>query len=121
MWTNQTTGQKATQTRLAVDGFFSAAVPVVEGRNQIEVIARASDGSIGRDSITVYYESGNQKSLELEVFLEKEKTSNCRLNGSARVKRKSNRKRSTAGKPACGARKNCRLKPKARRAEVALT
>jgi hypothetical protein len=63
----------ATQTRLAADGFFSAVVPVVEGRNQIEVIARASDGSIGRDSITVYYESGNQKSLELEVFLEKEK------------------------------------------------
>jgi Mg-chelatase subunit ChlD len=70
---NQTTGQKATQTRLAADGFFSAAVPVVEGRNQIEVIARATDGSIGRDSITMYYESGNQKSLDLEVFLEKEK------------------------------------------------
>jgi len=70
---NQTTGQKANQTRLAADGFFSSAVPVVEGRNQIDVIARASDGSIGRDSITVYYQSGNQKSLDLEVFLEKER------------------------------------------------
>ena len=70
---NQTTGQKATQTRLAADGFFASAVQVVEGRNQIDVIARASDGSTGRDSITVYYQSGNQKSLELEVFLEKEK------------------------------------------------
>jgi hypothetical protein len=70
---NQTMGQKATQLRLAADGFFSSAVPVVEGRNQIEVIARASDGSTGRDSITVYYQSGNQRSLELEVFLEKEK------------------------------------------------
>ena len=70
---NQTMGQKATQFRLAADGFFSSAVPVVEGRNQIEVFARASDGSTGRDSITVYYQSGNQKSLELEVFLEKEK------------------------------------------------
>jgi Mg-chelatase subunit ChlD len=70
---NQTIGQKATQLRLAADGFFSSAVPVTEGRNQIEVSARASDGSIGRDSITVYYQSGNQKSLELEVFLEKEK------------------------------------------------
>jgi Mg-chelatase subunit ChlD len=70
---NQTTGQKATETRLAADGFFSSAVQVVEGQNQIEVIARASDGSTGRDSITVYYQSGNQKSLELEVFLEKEK------------------------------------------------
>lgn len=70
---NQTTGQKATQLRLAADGFFSSAVPVAEGRNQIEVYARASDGSNGRDSITVYYQSGNQKSLELEVFLEKER------------------------------------------------
>ena len=70
---NQTTGQKATQVRLAADGFFSSAVPVADGRNQIEVFARASDGSTGHDSITVYYESGNQKSLELEVFLEKEK------------------------------------------------
>ena len=70
---NQTTGQKATQTRLAADGFFASAVQVVDGQNQIEVIARASDGSTGRDSITVYYQPGNQKSLELEVFLEREK------------------------------------------------
>lgn len=70
---NQTMGQKATQLRLAADGFFSSAVPVVEGRNQIEVLARASDGSNGRDAITVFYQSGNQKSLELEVFLEKER------------------------------------------------
>jgi Mg-chelatase subunit ChlD len=70
---NQTSGQKATQLRLAADGFFSSAVPVVEGRNQIEVVARASDGSNGRDSITVYYQTGTQKSLELEVFLEKER------------------------------------------------
>jgi hypothetical protein len=48
-------------------------VPVVEGQNQIEVLARASDGSNGRDSITVYYQSGTQKSLELEIFLEKER------------------------------------------------
>jgi von Willebrand factor type A domain len=70
---NQTSGQKATQVRLAADGFFSSAVPVVEGRNQIDVFARASDGSNGRDSVTIYYQSGTQKSLELEVFLEKEK------------------------------------------------
>jgi hypothetical protein len=70
---NQTTGQKATQTRLAADGFFSSAVPVVEGRNQIDVYARASDGSNGRDSITVFYQTGTQKSLDLEVFLEKER------------------------------------------------
>jgi von Willebrand factor type A domain/Glucodextranase, domain B len=70
---NQTSGQKATQVRLAADGFFSSAVPVVEGRNQIDVFARASDGSNGRDSVTIYYQSGTQKSLELEVFLEKER------------------------------------------------
>jgi von Willebrand factor type A domain/Glucodextranase, domain B len=70
---NQTTGQKASHLRLAADGFFSSAVPVVEGQNQIEVLARASDGSNAHDSITVYYQSGNKKSLELEVFLEKEK------------------------------------------------
>ena len=70
---NQTIGQKATQLRLAADGFFSSAVPVTEGRNQIDVLARASDGSNARDTITIYYQSGNQKSLELEIFLEKEK------------------------------------------------
>jgi Mg-chelatase subunit ChlD len=70
---NQTSGQRASQLRLAADGFFSAAVPVVEGRNRIDVFARASDGSNGKDSITIDYRSGNQKSLELEVFLEREK------------------------------------------------
>jgi Mg-chelatase subunit ChlD len=70
---NQTSGQKATNLRLAADGFFSSAVPVVEGRNQIDVFARASDGTTGRDSITVYYQPGTQKSLDLEVFLEREK------------------------------------------------
>ena len=70
---NQTTGQKATQLRLAADGFFASAVPVVEGRNQIDVLARASDGSNSRETINIYYQSGNQRSLELEVFLEKEK------------------------------------------------
>jgi hypothetical protein len=71
---NQTMGQKATNMRLAADGFFSSAVPVVEGRNQIEVFARASDGSTGRDTITVNYQMSNQKSLDLEIFLEKEKS-----------------------------------------------
>ena len=70
---NQTMGQKASQLRLAADGFFSSAVPVVEGRNQIEVLARAGDGSNGRATITIDYQSGARKSLELEVFLDKEK------------------------------------------------
>jgi Mg-chelatase subunit ChlD len=70
---NQTTGQKATHLRLAADGFFSSAVPVAEGRNQIDVFARASDGSTKRDSLSIYYEPGNQRSLELQVFLERER------------------------------------------------
>jgi Mg-chelatase subunit ChlD len=70
---NQTTGEKATQLRLAADGFFSSAVPVAEGRNQIDVFARASDGSTKRDSVSIYYQSGTQRSLDLEVFLEREK------------------------------------------------
>ena len=48
--------------------------PLFQGlADQIDVIVRASDGSTGKDLITVYYQSGNQKSLELEVFLEREK------------------------------------------------
>ena len=70
---NQTTGQKATQLRLAADGFFSSAVPVAQGQNQIDVFARASDGSSKRDSISIFYQPGNQRSLDLEVFLEREK------------------------------------------------
>ena len=77
---NQTTGQKATQLRLAADGFFSSAVPVIEGKNQIDVLARASDGANGRESITIYYQPGTQKSLDLEVFLEKEKNLQLEVN-----------------------------------------
>lgn len=70
---NQTTGQRASQLRLAADGFFSSALPVVEGLNRIEVLARASGGPLGRDSKTVYYQRGDQRSLDLEIFLEKER------------------------------------------------
>lgn len=70
---NETTGQKASHLRLAADGFFSAAVPVVEGLNRIQVSARSSDGLFGRDSVAVHYQPGGKRSLELEVFLEKEK------------------------------------------------
>ena len=71
--TNETIQQKALQSRLAVDGFFASAVPVVEGLNRIQVLVRASDGSIGRETISVHYEPGAQRSLDLEIFLEREK------------------------------------------------
>lgn len=77
---NQTIGQNATQLRLAADGFFSSAVPVTEGKNQIDVLARASDGTNTRESIMVYYQPGTQKSLDLEVFLEKEKNLQLEVN-----------------------------------------
>ena len=73
--TNETTEQKALQSRLAADGFFASAVPLIEGLNRIQVLARTRDGSIGRDTITVHYQSGAERSLELEVFLENEKRS----------------------------------------------
>jgi hypothetical protein len=71
--TNETIQQKAFQSRLALDGFFASAVPVVEGLNRIQVLGRASDGSIGRDTVTVRYEPGGKRSLDLEIFLENEK------------------------------------------------
>jgi hypothetical protein len=58
---------------LAADGFFSSAVPVTEGLNRIRVSARASDGSIGRETVSVHYQPGGDRSLDLEVFLDKEK------------------------------------------------
>jgi hypothetical protein len=102
---NQTTGQKASQLRLAADGFYSSAVPVVEGRNQIEVLARASDGSSGRATITVDYQSGTRKSLELEVFLDKEKKLQLEVDrlgrSSAEIQREVERNRQDGlGRPA---------------------
>jgi von Willebrand factor type A domain len=73
--TNETIGQKALRSRLAADGFFASAVPVMEGLNRLQVLARASDGSVGRDTITVHYQPGKERSLALEVFLENEKRS----------------------------------------------
>lgn len=70
---NVTTGQKASHLRLAADGFFSAALPMAEGLNRIQVLARASGGATARDSVSIYYQRGDQRSLDLEVFLEKEK------------------------------------------------
>jgi hypothetical protein len=70
---NQTTGEKATRLRLGADGLFGAAIPLAEGANQLEVFARSSDGATNRANVTVYYQAGAQKSLDLEIFLEREK------------------------------------------------
>jgi len=71
---NETSGQRASLLRLGADGFFSSSIPVVEGLNRIQVMARAGDGAIGRHSVSIYYERGTQRSLELEVFLAREKS-----------------------------------------------
>ena len=73
--TNETMGQKALRSRLAPDGFFASAVPVVAGLNRIQVLARASNGLVGRDTITLNYQPGKERSLDLEIFLEREKRS----------------------------------------------
>ncbi len=71
---NQTTGKRATQMRLEADGFFSSALLMAEGLNRIQVLARASGGAIGKDTISVFYQRAVERSLDLEVFLEKEKS-----------------------------------------------
>jgi hypothetical protein len=73
--TNETIWQQAFRSRLAPDGFFASAVPVVEELNQIQVLARASNGLVGRDTITLNYQPGKERSLDLEIFLEREKRS----------------------------------------------
>jgi hypothetical protein len=105
---NQTTGQKATQLRLAADGFFSSAVPVAQGLNQIEVFARASDGSSKRDSVSIYYQPGNQRSLDLEVFLEKEKNLKLEVERLGKARRKSRRETEKVEKIAWGGRNSYR-------------
>lgn len=74
--TNQTLARRSTQMRLAADGFFSAAVPMREGKNRIRVLARSSTGAVSQKLITVDFRQGGQRSMELEVFLEKERQLN---------------------------------------------
>ena len=83
---NETTGIKAPHLRLAADGFFSGAVPVVEGANRIQVVARASDGSLARETITVNYRRSNQRSVDVQVFLENEKSLDLQVERLGRSK-----------------------------------
>ena len=74
--TNETLQRRSDQLRLAADGFFSAAVPMKEGKNRIQVLARSSTGGVSRKFITVNFRRGGKQSMELEVFLEKERQLN---------------------------------------------
>ena len=44
-----------------------------EGKNRIQVLARSSTGGVARKYITVDFRRGGRQSMELEVFLEKER------------------------------------------------
>jgi hypothetical protein len=55
---NQTLGRDATELVQKADGGFGALVPVVQGRNVIEVAARATDGSQARAQVVVHHLPG---------------------------------------------------------------
>jgi hypothetical protein len=57
---NLTTGKPADVERARADGNFGALVPLQEGKNKLEVYARASDGAESRAQITVVYVPGTQ-------------------------------------------------------------
>ena len=54
------------------------------------MVVRASDGSVGRDTITVHYQPGKIRYLDLEVSLERER--NLKLEVERLEKSLSNRK-----------------------------
>lgn len=56
--TNRTTDSPADQVQLNVDGSWTALVPLEVGRNEIEVVARADDGRIARQTITLQHAPG---------------------------------------------------------------
>jgi len=74
--TNETLQRRSNQLRLAADGFFSAAVAMQEGKNRIRVLARSASGAVSQKFITVDFRRGGQRSMDLEVFLEKERQLN---------------------------------------------
>ncbi|HYB12598.1 MAG TPA: VWA domain-containing protein, partial [Myxococcota bacterium] len=57
---NLTTGKPADVERAKADGSFGALVPLQEGKNRLEIYARASDGAESRANVTVVYVPGTQ-------------------------------------------------------------
>jgi hypothetical protein len=57
---NQTLGQPASELVQKADGGFGALVPVQTGRNVIEVVARASDGSEAKAQVALHHLPGAQ-------------------------------------------------------------
>jgi hypothetical protein len=77
---NQTTGQDADYTLENADGTFSALLPMKEGRNVLEVYARATDGSEARRHIGVtYLPGGDAQELTLEQVAQRNRLLESRL------------------------------------------
>lgn len=55
---NLTTGEAASELITNADGTFSALIPLAKGRNRIQVVARANDGSDANAEVTVTYVPG---------------------------------------------------------------
>jgi hypothetical protein len=55
---NLTTDEPASELITNADGTFSALVPLAKGRNRIQVVARANDGSDAHAEVTVNYVPG---------------------------------------------------------------
>jgi hypothetical protein len=56
---NTTTGQDAFHVRSHADGSWDALVPLAPGKNELEIVARASDGAEGRATRVVHYAPGS--------------------------------------------------------------
>jgi hypothetical protein len=55
---NLTTERDATEVELRLDGSFGALLDLAPGRNRVEVLARAADGTESRREITLHYAPG---------------------------------------------------------------
>jgi hypothetical protein len=55
---NLTTGAAAEAAFASADGSFGALVPLAPGENRLEVVARANDGTVARQTLVVRHEPG---------------------------------------------------------------
>lgn len=68
--TNETMAEPPASVTLGADGHFSSVVPVQLGRNRIKARAYTTTGNGSVAYLSVDFEMTEQRSLELEVFLE---------------------------------------------------
>ena len=58
---------------IALESSLCMAVPIVKDLNRIRILAHASAGLVGRDTVTMRYQPGGNRCFDLEVFLERER------------------------------------------------